>query len=166
MKAMRIGKKICALGQVLIVLMPQWVMARLNYDKHNDGLMSQEYSHSLAFSPDGKQVVLAYESKVIRMWEIPSGKRTRVFKGHTDAVVAVSYSPDGKYILSGSMDNTLKLWDVSSGKVIRTFKGHTGGVGSVAFSQDGQYALAGGEDLSMKVWQIESGNELHSYKGA
>ena len=162
---MRVGKLFYTLGSVLVALLPQWLFADINSRKHDDQLMGPQYSHSLAFSPDGQYFVMAYEDKTIKLWDFSSGKRIRVFRGHTGAVVSVAFSPDGHYILSGGMDRVLKLWDTSSGKEIRTFKGHADSVVSVAFSSDRQYALSGSEDRNMKLWKIASGKEIGSFRG-
>ena len=161
---MRVGKLFYTLGSVLVALLPQWLFADINSRKHDDELMGPQYSHSLAFSPDGQYFVMAYEDKTIKLWDFSSGKRIRVFRGHTGAVVSVAFSPDGHHILSGSMDHQLKLWNTSSGKQIQTFKGHTDAVVSVAFSSDGRLALSGSEDRDMKLWDIDTGSEIRSFR--
>ena len=162
---MKTRKLFYTLGSALAALLPQWLCADVNSSKCDDELMGPQYSHSLSFSPDGQYFMMAYEDKTIKLWDFSSGKRIRVFRGHTGAVVSVAFSPDGHHILSGSMDHQLKLWNTSSGKQIQTFKGHTDAVVSVAFSSDGHYALSGSEDRNMKLWKIASGKEIGSFRG-
>jgi WD40 repeat protein len=80
---------------------------------------------SVAFSPDGRQVLSGSNDNTIKLWDAASGREIRTFQGHTSSVYSVAFSPDGRQVLSGSDDNTVKLWDAASGREIRTFQGHT-----------------------------------------
>jgi WD40 repeat protein len=84
-----------------------------------------------------------------------TGKRVRVFEGHTKSVNSVAFSPDGKQALSGSGDKTLVLWDVETDRKIKEFKGHLGGVNSVRFSADGKFKISGSSDTTVLVWRLE-----------
>ena len=88
---------------------------------------------SVAFSPDGKQIVSGSLDSTIKLWDTESGREIRTL-GYTHGVLSVAFSLDGKQVLSSSFDGTLKLWDMVTGHVIRTFSGHTDGVMSVVFN--------------------------------
>ena len=72
-----------------------------------------DFSHCLAFSPDGS--LLAYgtprDEAVVR--ELATGKEV-VLQGHRDAVRSVAFSPDSRFIATGSRDGSVKLWDARS----------------------------------------------------
>src|SRR4051812_16908906 len=80
---------------------------------------------SVAFSPDGRQVLSGSEDSTLKLWDAARGALLRTFHGHSNEVWSVAFSPDGRQVLSGSEDKTLKLWDVASGASLRTFKGHS-----------------------------------------
>jgi sugar lactone lactonase YvrE len=134
---------------------------------------------SVAFSPDGKQILSGsafYEGDrwmgEIKLWDVASGREIRSFLGHSSWVESVAFSPDGKQILSASLDDTVRLWDVASGREIRSFLGHDGSVSSVAFSPDGKQILSGSEnfwvrdgDNTVRLWDVASGREIRSFMG-
>jgi WD40 repeat protein len=122
------------------------------------------YVQSLAFSPDGKQVVTASADRTTRLWDVASGNQLRAFHGHINPVWSVAFSPDGKQLLTGTVDpthhidNTARLWDVGSGKEIQVFRGDRPWHASVAFSPDGKQVFAGG-----KVWDPATGRQTHAF---
>ena len=61
---------------------------------------------SIAFTPDGKTLVSS-GGKVIKLWDIPSGKeRTALPNGHAKAIAV---SSDGKWLATGNWDETVRL---------------------------------------------------------
>jgi RNA polymerase sigma factor (sigma-70 family) len=76
-----------------------------------------------AFSPSGRFLATGSsslhmantptaEEKIVRVWEIATGKQVASFEGHHGAITALSYAPDGKSLASGSVDSTILIWDL------------------------------------------------------
>jgi RNA polymerase sigma factor (sigma-70 family) len=76
-----------------------------------------------AFSPSGRFLATGSssmhmvnsrgaEEKIVRVWEIATGKQVASFEGHHGAITALSYAPDGKSLASGSVDSTILVWDL------------------------------------------------------
>ena len=101
--------------------------------------------NSVAYSPDGNQIVSGSWDNTIRVWNIITGQCVAgPFQEHTDAVTSVAYSPDGNKIVSGSDDNTIRVWNATTGMCVEgPFQGHTGPVTSVAYSPDGNKIVSG-----------------------
>ncbi len=128
----------------------------MSFEKHSK---NERYAK---FSPDGKLALTASGNQTVNLWDVGSGKRVRVFKGHADFVTSVVFSPDSKYILSGSWDATMRMWDLS-GKQVRIFKQpdakHYHKVECVAFSPCGEYAICS-LDANVLIWEVASGRQV------
>ncbi|KAL3472354.1 WD40-repeat-containing domain protein [Aspergillus californicus] len=66
---------------------------------------------SLAFSPDGKQLVTGTYHNTLSIWQVDTGVRQSALNGHSGVVDCVAFSPTGKLIVSGSRDGTVRIWD-------------------------------------------------------
>ncbi len=77
----------------------------------------------LSFSPDGRLLVTGSNARVpgkpwevvrmVRVWDVGSGKERCSFRGHDGPIQAVAVSPDGAAIASGSADTAVLLWDLA-----------------------------------------------------
>jgi len=126
---------------------------------HTDGV------RSVAFSPNGRQVLSCSNDSTIKLWNIDTGREIMTFSGHESYVRSVAFSPDGRQVLSGSSDSTIKLWDINTGREIMTFSGHEGEVTSVAFSPDGKQVISGSYDQTVKLWDVNTGREIRTFSG-
>jgi WD40 repeat protein/mono/diheme cytochrome c family protein len=121
---------------------------------------------SVAYSPDGKALASGGGDKIIRLWDVATGKQVATLDGHGSEVGSLAYSPDGKALAAGSGDGTIKLWDTGTTKETATLKGHTGRVCSVAFSPDGKtLASASVDEAVIKLWDVAAGKGKFSLKG-
>ncbi|PVF92434.1 hypothetical protein CPB86DRAFT_841613, partial [Serendipita vermifera] len=117
---------------------------------------------SVAFSPDGRQVISGSHDNTIRLWDAETGQTIgEPFQGHTNQVWSVAFSPDGQQIVSGSSDKTIRLWDAKTGQPIgKPLQGHTDRVWSVAFSPNGQKIVSGSLDQTIRIWDAKTGQMI------
>lgn len=75
---------------------------------------------SFAFSPDGDRLVTG-EYKMVRIWDVASGKETLRIAWGDRNVEAVGFSADDKHVTAVRGDGQVARWLAASGKEVRTF---------------------------------------------
>lgn len=120
-------------------------------------VVSQIHGHTdailaIAFSPDGRTIASASYDRLVKLWDVASGKQVKSLKEHADAVYDVVFLPDGKQLVTAAGDRTLKLWDVAEGKRIFTIGDALDAVYSVAVDPTGSRIAAAGVDRMIRTW--------------
>ena len=135
---------------------------RLQQLKADDGM------NMARLTPDGARMVTVGDDKVIRVWDVTSGKLIKSLKGHTERVTSLDVSKDT--IVSAGEDGAVRLWSSVSGELMRTFKAPEYGGLEVAFGPDGAwlYAVAHtSEDAAnplCAIWNTATGKPMVEYR--
>jgi RNA polymerase sigma factor (sigma-70 family) len=133
----------------------------------------------LAFSPDGKRLVLPSPAEgSIRVWDLAAGKQGQLLQGRLPVrhLFALAFAPDGKLLASKEANRVIRLWDLSTGKELRPLQGpfdpsgagevvggHTPGLASgLVFSADGKVLFSGSSKSLVRRWDVATGQELTS----
>ena len=68
----------------------------------------------MRFSPDGTHLAVGTDVGVW-LYDVPDGKETALFTGHTGRVNALAFSKDGKMLASGGAGNPIiQVWDMET----------------------------------------------------
>ncbi len=126
--------------------------------------VSKDVMQSVAFSPDGEQVVAGGNDGVARVLDGHSLHLVHQLSardGH-DALTAVAFASSGRFVLTASADGTARTWSATgaraTGVLLRVSSGDALERG--AFSQDGRRYAVAGADGSATVWEVPSGRKL------
>jgi RNA polymerase sigma factor (sigma-70 family) len=120
---------------------------------------------SIVFSRDGKQFVSAGTDRVIRIWDLATGKEVRQILAPERGVDAVAFSPDGKLLAGAGIAGSVLLWDFATGREVRRLEGHRGQASAIAFSPKGD-RLVSADAATARLWEVTSGKLLQSVDAA
>ncbi|MDE0638758.1 MAG: hypothetical protein OXI43_23195 [Candidatus Poribacteria bacterium] len=117
----------------------------------------------MQFSPDGTHIAVGTDVGVW-LYDVPDGKETALFTGHTGHVNALAFSPDGKILASGGFSNPIiQLWDIETGTKLSNFA-LTKSTDSMAlvFSEGAKTLISLDMFGEITHWDIETGNKTSS----
>ncbi|MCS7046604.1 MAG: hypothetical protein NZO58_09635 [Gemmataceae bacterium] len=114
---------------------------------------------AIAISPDGKKLASAGTDRLLRVWDLATGKLEHAIENHADWVFGLAFSPDGKHLVTGSRDKTAKVWDLAAKESALTFPDHQNAVYAVAITSDGKIGISCGEDNQIRQWQATDANK-------
>ncbi len=110
--------------------------------------------YSIAASPDGRYLALAYSLEDIEVLDAKNWRRTVYNYRHQIHPLTVAFNPAEPYMMaSGGYEGTVWLADVERRQNVRSFQHHTS-VYRVAFSPDGNMLATGLGDGSVYLWRV------------
>lgn len=120
-----------------------------------------ELAHEDAFwhavlSPDGRHLAIA-QSKIVRVWDIESGRETMQFKQTT--VESLAFTTDGQHLATAGGDRTIRICNVSTGSEVARLEGEFY-FQCAHFSPSGTLVAACGGESLVRVWDWTSGKEV------
>lgn len=116
---------------------------------------------TIAWSPDSKVVASGSDDKLIRLWDIETGKSFPTpLQGHHNYVYSLAFSPKGNMLVSGSYDEAVFLWDVRTARLMRSLPAHSDPVSGVDFVRDGTLVASCSSDGLIRIWDTSTGQCL------
>ena len=125
---------------------------------------------ALSWSPDGRVLASGGEDKMVRLWDVQTGREVGAWSGHSDVISALAWSPDGRTLASGSFDNTVRVWEVEANNwtratKVRVFAGDGFDFDALAWSENGSVLAGGSGDGRIWLWNAQSGEALKILDG-
>ena len=115
----------------------------------------------MQFSPDGTHLAVGTDVGVW-LYDVPDGKETALFTGHTGHINALAFSSDGKILASGGFANPIiQLWDIETGKKRSQFtlSRPTDSIEALVFSEDDKTLVSMDMVGRFTHWNIKTGSK-------
>lgn len=132
-------------------------------------LPEKQYAVRVAFT-DGKTLVSnAVNDRMIRFWDVRTGKQLKEFpnpktketpNGYSSPLIA--FSTDGALMAVHDDWRATKVLETVTGKVLSELPAQAGTWNAYAFSADGQFFATGSakEMLTMRIWNPQNGERV------
>jgi WD40 repeat protein/uncharacterized caspase-like protein len=116
---------------------------------------------SVAFLPDSRTLVAGSADRMVRLWDIETGRIVRTLVGHTDAVLTVKAA--GNRIVSAGPDKVIRVWDAQTGALLRAEPKHGAGPRPFLIAVRGR-TVASVTNTTVALWDLETGNLERSFE--
>jgi WD40 repeat protein len=74
-----------------------------------------------AWHPDGRTLATCCDDRLIRLWDVASGRLLRVLEGHKTLGINCAFNRTGDRLLSNDWHGVLRVWEPSSGRQLLSF---------------------------------------------
>ncbi|MFA5074026.1 MAG: WD40 repeat domain-containing protein [Nitrospirota bacterium] len=130
--------------------------ASVNYEKVKTLVGYTGEVLSIAFSPDGKTMVIGTSEKKLVIYNVATWQITTTVEENNSRVTALAFSRDGKLLASGDRKKRVCIFDTTTWKVSQKFKAYDD-VEALAFNPDGSLlAAAGGGKEKAMLWDVKN----------
>lgn len=121
--------------------------------------------HSLAVEPGNEWFASGSKDRMVKIWDMASGKLKLSLTGHISGVRGLAVSARQPYLFSCGEDKTVKCWDLEYNKVIRHYHGHLSAVYCMALHPTIDVLITGGRDSCARVWDMRTKAQIHALSG-
>jgi WD40 repeat protein len=97
--------------------------------------------NTVALARDDRTLVTGANDGVVKIWDLPTLRRTVKQPRHLGRVVGIGVVNGGKQIISGGMDGFLCLWDAKTGKFQHRFGSRSRVIRQVNVTPDGHHVV-------------------------
>jgi WD40 repeat protein len=135
----------------------------------NPALRKTLFGHSddislLAVTPDASRVV-SCDPRLIRLWDVNSGKCLRMLEAKSNIANAnaVSLTPDGNVAIFASVSDAT-VWNLETGECRPPLTGHPSYVAAAAITADGKRAITASQG-TLYLWDLQRGQCIRTLEG-
>ncbi len=112
---------------------------------------------TVAFSTDGRLLATTGLGAVgeVGLWDVATGLKLNVLRGHSRVVTALAFTPDGKRLMTAGDDGLVLIWNAASATIIGSVREPLG-IRQAALSPDGNTLGIIKMDNSVELWDANS----------
>ncbi|CAB03035.2 Transcription initiation factor TFIID subunit 5 [Caenorhabditis elegans] len=109
------------------------------------------------YHPNCNYIAGGSDDRYVRVWDVCSGTRVRIFSGHKASIIAVKFSPCGRYIVSLDAIGNLMIWDLAYQRLVAAeITEQAGTKGSITFSRDGGVFAVSHGNSSIQLYSLDT----------
>jgi RNA polymerase sigma factor (sigma-70 family) len=114
---------------------------------------------SLAFTADGKGLVIGGWDKTVRVLDLATGKEKHRFAGYATGVSVLAVAPDGKSFAVVDPMVSIRVCHLTTGRDLVQMGGHGDALSAVAVSPDDRAVATASRDGTVRLWDARTGRQ-------
>ena len=118
-------------------------------------------SETLLFQMTTANFPMAFEDKLLRVWDLKSGDLTNLLTGHSNWPTDIEFSGNGELLASADKDGNILIFGMNTGAPIYNFASENEiPIATIAFSSDSSKLATGDEEGNVLIIDIISGQKI------
>lgn len=118
---------------------------------------------SRTYSSDGRTMLVAYEDRVIRWWDMQSGELLGSITNLESLVYSLAYRSGNRIAMAGTGNGKIIVWDLLAWDSSFELEGHDSVVTALANSDYGLMAASGSRDGDIIVWNTNNWTPIATF---
>jgi serine/threonine protein kinase/WD40 repeat protein len=118
-----------------------------------------EYYPMVGWHPDGRVLAAVGGDRIIRFWDVASGKEISRLEGFKNGGNALAFDATGDLVATTGWEGRLRLWDWRLGQQLLNMPAN---ISNLRFSADGERLACGLELNKMTIWQVSASREYRT----
>jgi WD40 repeat protein/serine/threonine protein kinase len=124
---------------------------------------------SSAYSGDGRTLLVAYDDRVVRHWDMETGQLLHTFTNLDSLVYSLAYRDGDRIAMAGTGSGKIIVWDLLAKVATFELDAHASTVTAVAYSDNGRLAASGSRDGDIIIWNADNWTQIavfdHGHSG-
>ncbi len=112
------------------------------------------HAYAVAFSPDGKRLLVGGFGGLIRVYDTGSWGEIHQHAHHDKSTNHIEFAPDNDTFAVSSSDRTISIWKSDSSEPSAILKGHRNTVMGLSWSPDGSRLASAATDTTIRIWDL------------
>jgi WD40 repeat protein len=113
---------------------------------------------SVGLSPDGRMLAVGGFGRVVRVWDLDTGKLSHELDQGGNGAFTLEFSPDGRTLAVSGFEPVASLWDVATGTQIGPQLSAGDRRTMIDFSADGRRLLETHANGRGAIWDVDPGS--------
>jgi pre-mRNA-processing factor 17 len=119
------------------------------YAGHTEGVRAIQLNNT------GSHFLSSSFDRVIRHWDLETGKAAGTFSNRKMAYDVKYYPRDNNIFIAACSDNRLYQWDIRTGQVCQEYNHHLQACNTVTFFDEGRKFVSTSDDKKLLVWEFD-----------
>lgn len=111
----------------------------------------------------GSIVVTGSNDKMLKFYDLNTGRLFAKVGGHAGSIYSISVSPRFGLVLTGSYDSSARLWSLETRKCLGILQGHKCTVSAVHIDDKTGVAVTGSKDKRFILWDAPTRTMIRSF---